>query len=129
MSQDLSRCVCFTQWLPDCKKETKKGHLKKWQQLIKKKKRKDKEKCDAMLKRQGKRKIKKVSNIFHETNILKGAKFTHINQPLLLGSDQLPNVSFIYHLYIIIYIFNFIYNIYHYIYFFCFALFLSVLYF
>ena len=86
-----------------------------------KKKRKDKEKCDVMFKRQGKRKIKKISNIFHETNILKGAKFTHINLPLLLGLDQLPNGVplenlYIYHLYIIIYIlYNFIYYIITYI--------------
>ena len=54
--------------------------MKKWQQLIsKKEKRKDKGKCDAIFKRllKGKRKIKKISNVFHETKIFKevGGRF------------------------------------------------------
>ena len=47
--------------------------MKKWQQLIlKKRKRKDKEKCDAIFKR--KKKNQKISNVFHETKIFKEAK-------------------------------------------------------
>lgn len=54
------------------------------------------------LKDKEKEKSKKISNVFHETNILKGAKFTHINLPLLLGLDQLPNGAPLENLYIYI---------------------------
>ena len=70
--------------------------------LKKKKKGRTKKNVMQYLKDKEKEKSKKISNVFHETNILKGAKFTHINLPLLLGLDQLPNGAPLENLYIYI---------------------------